>query len=110
MDGRVKLPFKPVAPVGRQQLRHHQIPGKKLHDQRNIAEQLDIDRANHGQRTAGQGPQYAQQGAEYKGDNPGSERQGDGDLHAGPDPAQVSGAAKRGRLQKDAPVPIDRHR
>ncbi len=38
--------FKPHADIFRQELRHHQVPGKELHDQRHVAKQFDIAGAN----------------------------------------------------------------
>ncbi|KIU01462.1 hypothetical protein QU38_01505, partial [Staphylococcus aureus] len=110
IEGRVRQLLDPGAQGARQHLGQHEVPEEHLHEQRHVAEQLDIGRADRARRLRGQGAQHPDQRAEAEGDHPGRERRGDGPAQAGEEHVGIRAGALRRGLEEDAPVPGVVHR
>jgi len=82
-----------IAHLARQQFGQHEVPEEELHQQRDVAEGLDVGGGERRQPAVGDGAQHAEQRSGRQRDQPRGQRQRDGPLQAGEQPADIGRVA-----------------
>ena len=88
------------ADAHRQQFRQDEIPEEHLHQQRNIAEGLDIDSPHPGQDPVRQGAGNADQRADDERNSPGAQRERECPAETADNPVEVSSCSIGCRLEQ----------
>ena len=94
----------------RQQFRQHEEPEEQLHQQRHVAEEFDVAKADPGRGLRRQRAQHADDRAGDQRDDPGAERGLDRQHQPGQQHVEIGAGPVRGRLEEDVPVPVIVHR
>ena len=90
--------FIHMASGRRQDLRDHEEPQEHLHDQGDVAEDLDVGVAEDAQRADRRGAHHADDGAEHEGDDPAEQTGGKRPERPAPQPLPVEAVTGGDRL------------
>ncbi len=97
-----------VAKLHRQDFGHDEVPEEHLHQQRNVAEELDVRGAQDARPFRLRGAGHAHHDADAQRQDPGQRRGAERPRHAGQQRAQVDAAGRR-HLKKNMPIPVVVH-
>ncbi len=105
----VRQLLEPVAGRSRQQLRQHEVPQEHLHQQRDVAEELDIGVAEVHEPGRGCGADNTDDRPERQRQAPGGGRGRERPAGAHQQGREIGVHPVRGRLEEDPPVPVVVH-
>src|SRR6266705_1322981 len=102
----VKMPRHSIAGRLGQKLREDEEPQEHLHDERDVAEDLDVEVAEAHRPFSGRRAQRADRPADGKRDHPGRKRRGERPAQADDKVMKVGAGAAGLGLEQDLPVPV----
>src|SRR5438552_9114555 len=109
VERRVGELLEPVADVGGQDLRQDEVPEEHLHEERDVAEELDIGLAEPRQPEKRGGAGDADERPEHERDRPSAERGEERPAGAHQERLEIGVHPVRRRLEEYAPVPVIVH-